>query len=413
MVPNGKTIKSASGRKFRTDGLLQVGGQGEVYFATDVRSGEKGVLKIFSKHFDLKNTIKRIKFLLDQNLKSGCPVLNPPIDLINKHGLVGHYTPLAPGKPLEEFLENPNCSFRDGLKLALALCDALDFLHKRKIVYGDIHAGNMVINKNGVGFELNVIDLDNFSAPGMPCPPMVGQNLYLAPELRKALSEGKPAIPDMRTERFSLGVILHEIILLRHPAAGSDATKEDFERAMCSGVWLHGPAAYGSLKEDLGGYPSTVLNAGLARLFRKFISLNPDERPSPGLWQSALMEACKSVYCCTSCGGACVVDASKTVCPFCKSPYPTLALLTKSGVHIDLNSAGVDVGRDVLRGSDRVSSRHAVFRRIGPITWLESCGRNGTYRRSSSNWVRLPDKKAIRVQKGDLLKFADLEATLL
>jgi len=55
---------------------------------------------------------------------------------------------------------------------------------------------------------------------------------------------------------------------------------------------------------------------------------------------------------------------------------------------------------------------HAVFRRIGPQTWMESVGRNGTWRWSGSQWIRLPDKKPVLVQKNDQLKFADLEVTV-
>ena len=102
----------------------------------------------------------------------------------------------------------------------------------------------------------------------------------------------------------------------------------------------------------------------------------------------------------------------KAVCPLCKIPYPTLELIAPNGVRVGLDSGAVPVGRNVFPGAVKVSARHAVFRRIGPETWLQSFGRNGTYRWSGSNWIRLPDGKPILVQKGDRLRFADLEVAV-
>jgi hypothetical protein len=51
MIQKGRIIKSDSGRRIRVDGLIKPGGQGEAYWATEVNSGQKGVLKVFHKRF--------------------------------------------------------------------------------------------------------------------------------------------------------------------------------------------------------------------------------------------------------------------------------------------------------------------------------------------------------------------------
>jgi pSer/pThr/pTyr-binding forkhead associated (FHA) protein len=78
-------------------------------------------------------------------------------------------------------------------------------------------------------------------------------------------------------------------------------------------------------------------------------------------------------------------------------------------MRVRLDSGAVVVGRNVFPAAIKVSARHAVFRKVGPETWLQSFGRNGTYRWNGSSWIRLPDGKPILVQKGDMLRFADLE----
>lgn len=411
MIQSGKIVKSDSGRRIRVDGLIKAGGQGEAYWATELNSGQRGVLKVFHDRFNNDDTRRRIRFLLSQDLKTACPVLQAPVDLLNTKKMVGHYTPFAEGQSLEEFLGNPNSTFIEEMQLAITLAHAVGVLHARHIAHGDLHADNLIINRVGSVFLLHVIDLDNFNAPGMPIPPCVGHNLYMGPELRSALAKGLPAIPTIETDLFSLGVLMHEIILLRHVSAGNDDNEAHFQKAMCSGRWLQDPAAADKPGGDLGGYPVEVLNADLARLFRAALSLDPAKRPSAEAWETELGKAFNSIYCCPSCGGPCVIDVSKVACPVCHNPFPYLALqVIGSGCSIALDQGSTAVGRADLGGSLKVSARHAVFRRIGPETWLESAGSNGTYRWNGSAWTKLPDKKPVLVQNGDRLKFGDIEA---
>ena len=129
----------------------------------------------------------------------------------------------------------------------------------------------------------------------------------------------------------------------------------------------------------------------------------------------ALTEAFTALYACPKCGGPCVADASKTVCPYdnCREPFPHLTLKVEGKRQaIPLIDGATVVGRDRLGGSPKVSVRHAVFRRIGPETWIESTGSNGTYRWNGTKWIRLPDRKALLVQAGDRLRLADVAARL-
>lgn len=411
MIKTGKVVKSDSGRRIRVDGLIKQGGQGEAYYATEVNSGQKGVLKVFHKRFANGDTVKRLRFLVDQDLQSACPVLCAPIDVLDKRDVIGHYTPFADGQSLEEFLGNPNSTFLEQMQLAITLAHAVDAMHSRKIAHGDLHAENLIINRVGSVFQLHVIDMDNFNAPGMPLPPCVGHNLYMGPELRAALAKGQPAIPTVETDLFSLGVLMHEIILLYHVCAGNDASETGFQKAMCSGRWLLDQAAADRPGGSLGGYPVEVLNAGLARLFRSALSLDPAKRPSAASWEAGLGAAFNSVYCCPNCGGPCVIDVSKVKCPVCATPFSHLTLRF-NGHAIPLAKGATAVGRAELGGSMKVSLRHAVFRRVGPETWIESSGSNGTYRWNGSGWTRLPDRKPLLVQGGDRLKLGDVEARL-
>ena len=345
-------------------------------------------------------------------LIADCPAIWPPTDIINKRDMMGHYAPFAPGESLEVFFANPDMTFLEGLGLAIPLAHAIGVMHARQIAHGDLRADNILVGRAGTVLRLFVIDLDNFNAPAVPPPPMVGDSLYMAPELRAALGASRPAMPNLYTDRFSLGVLMHETVLLIHVASGADASEADFQRAMCSGRWIQDPAAPDRPPGNPGGYPVEVLNADLARLFRSAMSLKLGERPSPDLWEGELTKAINSIYCCPACSGPCVVDVSKSACPLCRRPFPHLTLRLADGRKIPLERGPVSVGRGDLGGSMKVSVLHAVFRRRGPETWIESHGSNGTCRWTGTAWVRLPDRKPVLVQEGDCLMLGDVQAQL-
>ena len=412
MIPNGKIVKSDSGRRIRADGFIAAGGQGEAYWATDLKCGQRGVLKAFHQRFADGDTLTRIRFLVAQNLAAACPVLCAPTDILSTGPLLGHFSPFAPGQPLEAILEKPDYTFLEGLQLSLGLAHALALMHRRGISHGDLRAQNLIVNRAGTALQASLIDFDNFNASTVPPPPMAGESLYMAPELSDALAHSRVVAPDFYTDRFSLGVLMHEIILLRHVAAGADDSEAHFQKAMRSGRWLQDPAGPDKRVAGLGGYPVEVLNTNMARLFRFALSLEPAARPSPDVWESAIGKALGTVNRCPRCGGPCLIDVSKSVCPLCGTPFPHLGLAVAGGKTISLDRGTVRVGRDDIGGSMKVSHLHAVFHRVGPETWIESLGSNGSYRWTGSAWARLPDKQPILVQEGDILLLGDVETRL-
>jgi DNA-binding helix-hairpin-helix protein with protein kinase domain len=431
MIEKGRIVKSDSGRRIRIEKPVMkktwddlqakwietpaMGGQACVYWATEMNTSQKGVAKIFKKEFANADTVKRSRFLVEQCLGVVCPILLAPVEVLNQGDLVGHFTPFAEGKSLENHLREPDWTFSEQIQLAIALSHAIEVMHARNIAHGDIQSENFIIQRTGNVLRPCVIDLDNFNARGMPAPPCVGHNLYMAPELRRALAKRQRALPTVATDLYSLAVLLHEILLLIHPSAGNDGDELHFQEAMCSGKWLLDPTAAGPPSGSLGGYPATILNTDLARLFRSAMSLDPANRPSANSWEAELSAAFHAVGACPNpaCGGLFVSDVSKSVCPLCGRPFPHLTLRrTGRGRAVPLVQGSTIIGRTELGNSPMVSARHAIFRRVGPETMVESIGRNGTCRWNGSKWARLPDGKPLPIQAGDRLLLGDVEVLL-
>lgn len=409
MLDLNSKIKSVSGKSYRIEKFLAKGGQAETYLASELNSKSKGVAKVFHSDYNDKQTRERIDYLLNQEF---IKLFATPTEKFDSKAMIGHFSPFVGDHSLEELLENPDFSFSSALQFAVILTHSIMDLHESGIVHGDLHSENVRISVKEDVLELYLIDLDNFVAPDMPPPQCVGHANYMAPELRIAMKSRKPAIPTIESELYSLGVLLHEVLLLQHPTNGYDDTKEKFELATLHG-WILDPILRNHKHNpDLGGYPPTILNSGLMRMFRNALSPIPSKRPNARAWKTELLEAYQQwAYQCDECGAPVIADIGNLKCSLCHTTFPHMVLVLKDcGQKFPLFSASTVLGRNHLGGSPMVSKQHVVFRRVGPLATMESVGRNGTFRWSGDSWIQLPDRKQLQVSNNDRLRFADAEA---
>lgn len=409
MIKTDEILRTETGRNLKIIELIQAGVQGCTAKAQDmdVRKDIEAV-KVFHPDHTNSETIERTAHLCSQKLSEGCPALVAPVELIRGNGRLGYTMRYVQGVPMIQYLETERPRYVQ-LLVALALVtNGIAYLHARKISHGDIRHANVLIGLVGSVMRPFVIDLDNFSAPGVPKPTCLGDEMYLAPELRTAFKTGKPVYPDIGSDKFAYRIMAEELLTLRHPSAGFHKPTARFEEAMYRS-WFYDPALRPG--KGVGGYPPGVLNARLAHLMRRGMSADPKARPEMTEWLDALIQSLGDVHICPhpGCGGPCLADVSKTHCPFCNRPYPPLCLALADGHKIPITGGFMQIGRMELRAGDKVSAIHAVFRKIGPAVRIECYGMNGTYRKTKDSWVRLEDRKPITISAGDVLRFADVE----
>jgi len=406
MLAQNEIVDLDSGGQARAERLLGRGGGGTAFLATDLATGKKAVLK--EAHEITPEGAKRLRHLVahSRDIQTACIALYSPYDCLTSGSLVS-LSPFAPGQTLESLLAAYDATFVEALQLSLAISHLVCCLHRLRIVHGDLHPGNVLVIREGNVLKCYLIDFENFTHSGVPRPPLLGRIDYLAPELFKALSQGQPAVPDIASELFSLGVMFHEILLVKHPTAGRDRTEKEHEKALNSG-WIHDPARADRVSGQTPGFPSSVLDMSLMRLFRRSLSVDPKERVSAADWVDAftrLLYPSPRIEQCDACQGPYVIEASRFMCPSCG--YSTLLKLVGTFGGLELRQGITYIGRGNLGGSQSVSDRHAVIRRHGSIYTLQNLGRNGTYR-WDGGWVAITDQYAIR--KGDRLLFANVEA---
>ncbi|MSR28954.1 MAG: serine/threonine protein kinase [Phycisphaerales bacterium] len=141
----------------------------------------------------------------------------------------------APGEPLTTFCDKRNLSIRARLTLLAQICDAVHHAHMKAVVHRDLKPGNILVGETDEGMRPKVIDFGiakAISGQGTDRPTetqfgqFVGTPVYMSPEQ----SEGGTIDIDIRSDIYSLGVILYELLIGQTPIASETLRKSGLAR---------------------------------------------------------------------------------------------------------------------------------------------------------------------------------------
>jgi len=225
--------------------LLGAGGMGEVYLAQDTSLGRKVALKLLPAEFTKDpDRVRRFK----QEARAASALNHPNIITIYEIGETQteagglHFiaTEFIDGQTLRERMKQHPPKLAESLDVALQVASALAAAHEAGIVHRDIKPENVMARKDGL---VKVLDfgLAKPAAPRVatggsdaPTAPqistqsgmVIGTVAYMSPEQARGLKV------DRRTDIFSLGVMLYEMLAGRRPFEG--ATMSDAIAALLS-----------------------------------------------------------------------------------------------------------------------------------------------------------------------------------
>ena len=173
---------------------------------------------------------------------------------------IGYLMPQAQGRELARTVFHPgrnNATLvaqgwtRKSLALIAAnTAAAFAQMHRKNILMGDVNPRNFLVTRD---CDVYLVDCDSYQIGNYRCP--VGTPLYTPPEIHKQMKAmGRADYGYFRTEeneRYSLAVLLFEILMLGKPPYESRNTNnEDVIHAIISGNF---PYPYRSDKEESDG----------------------------------------------------------------------------------------------------------------------------------------------------------------
>jgi len=157
-----------------------------------------------------------------QEAKAAGHLNHPNIVTIHDLGETGDIAYIAmevmEGRELQQILDGARrLSIEDVLDIAIQVASGLSYAHQRGIVHRDIKPSNIMVLGNN---HVKIVDFGIAKRPTSLAltrgGQVVGSPLYMSPEQ----VEGKTV--DARTDIFSLGVVLYQLLTWQLPVAGDD-----------------------------------------------------------------------------------------------------------------------------------------------------------------------------------------------
>ena len=158
---------------------------------------------------------------------------------------------LVRGQPLAELISEDGLKLDHFFDLAIPLADALRAAHEKGIIHRDLKPENVMVDEEGrvkvLDFGLAKLRLPEL-APGdseLPTQAMTQEGLVLGtvPYMSPEQVQGRPV--DNRTDLFSFGILLYEMLCGRRPFAGENTA------SLVSSIMRDEPEPVADLKPGL------------------------------------------------------------------------------------------------------------------------------------------------------------------
>jgi serine/threonine-protein kinase len=264
------------------------GGMATVYLAKDVRHDRPVALKVL--HPDLGAALGAERF--QREIRLAARLQHPHIlsvhDSGDAGGLLWFTMPYVEGESLRDRLRREKqLPVRDALRIAREAAEALEYAHQHGVVHRDIKPENILLTGKptagawhalvadfGIARALGHADAeDKLTQTGLT----VGTPAYMSPEQGSGERE-----LDGRTDIYSLGVVLYEMLAGEPPFTGPTA------QAIVSRRFTETPRPLRSLRESVPDAVEQAVSRALART-------PADRYPSAGQFAQALEDAGQQV----------------------------------------------------------------------------------------------------------------------
>lgn len=239
---------------------LGEGGMGVVYKARDIKLDRFVALKFLPTHLtkeesDLKRFLQEAKAAAALNHPNVCTIYEIHDEGENPF-IVMEY---VEGKTLRQNTKEKRQKIKNVIGYTIQIAEALKVAHSKGIIHRDIKSENIMVTETG---QVKVMDFGLARMHGSvkltKTGYTTGTTAYMSPEQ----FEGKRV--DHRTDIWSLGVVLYEMITGQLPFKG------EYEQSVMYSIMNENPEPITLLR--------TEVSEGLQRIVEQALKKNPDDR---------------------------------------------------------------------------------------------------------------------------------------
>ncbi len=257
------------------------GGMGVVYKAQDTKLDRVVALKFLPEQ-SMADEDAKGRFI--QEAKAASAIDHPNIatvhDIDEVEGQSFISMAYIEGKPLKELAMTGGLSIQEVVKIAIQAAEGLGAAHKKGIVHRDVKSDNLMLTSDG---HVKVMDFGLAKLKGATGLTKAGQTVgtayYMSPEQTK----GEEV--DHRSDVFSLGVVLYELLTGKLPFTG------EYDPAIAYSIVNEQPQRVSELRSDvpaeLEGVVMKALEKDVARRYQDMGEMISDLK---NLWEGRTSE---------------------------------------------------------------------------------------------------------------------------
>jgi len=218
------TIKEQLGRglsgRYTLERELGEGGMAVVFLAHDLRHDRPVALKVLKPEISAEVGAERFLREIKLAARLTHPHILPVYDSGEAEGLLFYVMPNMEGQSLRERLDRERqLPLELALRVARDVASALDYAHRQHVLHRDVKPENILFNEGNVmladfGIGKALSGGKSITQTGM----FVGTPSYISPEQ----AAGETSL-DGRTDLYSLGCVLYEMLAGEPPFTGATA----------------------------------------------------------------------------------------------------------------------------------------------------------------------------------------------
>ncbi len=268
-------LKAGLAARYRVGPEIGRGGMATVHRAHDLDMKREVAIKILRDEF--AEVIGPARFLREIEIvkKLSHPAIVPMLASGDVNGVLYFVMPFIEGETLRARIQRDvQFPVADAIRISVDIADGLAFAHDQKVIHRDIKPENILLQEGralitdfGIARVVDAADQVALSSSGLA----IGTPVYMSPEQ----SLGSRDL-DARSDIYSLGCVLYEMLAGEPPFAGR--------------------TAHAILARRMAGPPTplrivrSAVSEHLQRVVEKALAPTPSDRfPSAMLFKSALL----------------------------------------------------------------------------------------------------------------------------